>query len=640
MADRLAREARREAEANRMEEGEQRSSEQEHRRAAVTAAERMAGFQPTASSSRMSEDTQAHHSSRLRSQPATPAQPAMGQAMPSHRKSQTATQAGARVSSAPETPKPPRFNDLRPEDVPQPSNRAAFPHAFERWEFLSSHWEGLTSYWLHKLEDNQKEIARVLPGAPAMQRQIQDLSAAGANLFHALVELQRLRNSSERKFKRWFSEAKAEQEKWLEAQADLQGQLNAERLAKDELQLQLEAARRGIVHEKNRASEDRKELYIAKNEARRAWESLGERNVKDLECLKNLREGLPTIIGGEIHVVPLSTYKQDMERRPATADSPQYHQARSQQSQHTQQPQQQYQPIVPDVQYQADEPSPTNTDPFTEAARAGQQLHHEPDLEQLGPEDRQPYLTGSTPASSSTARTFISPQEQRRDMSPQGMSPLSPNVTTTRPMFQSSQLVGSGSARDQPELFYQQLPGKVYLHSSPGSGASGSKTPTAVPAQEAPGLGSRPSFDSNTSEGTEYEVDQHGNVRRDAQGRPVVYRNPNRSTTQNVSHVSSEEYDTAADVARERELGARYGVGVAPPPVPRAPTSSAEAMASFATSTVGDVDDMPAGYQAAEPADYEGAGYGDWEGLQSRHHHPTRLSDVLEEDERSRTTAE
>ena len=48
-----------------------------------------------------------------------------------------------------------------------------------------------------------------------------------------------------------------------------------------------------------------------------------------------------------------------------------------------------------------------------------------------------------------------------------------------------------------------------------------------------------------------------------------------------------------------------------------------------------------ADYRDVEPADYEGAGYGsDWEALQSRHHHPTRLSDVLEEDERSRTTAE
>ncbi|KAH0300962.1 hypothetical protein KCU71_g11695, partial [Aureobasidium melanogenum] len=166
-----------------------------------------------------------------------------------------------------------------------------------------------------------------------------------------------------------------------------------------------------------------------------------------------------------------------------------------------------------------------------------------------------------------------------------------------------------------------------------------SKTPIAEAVQGTRDLGSRPSYESDTTEGTEYEIDEQGAVRRDAQGRPVVYRNPNRGAGQNTSHVSSEEYDTAADVAHERELAARYGVGMPPSQIPRAPTSSAEAMASFATSTADDVES--ASYRDAEPADYEGAGFGsDWEALQSRHHHPTRLSDVLEEDERSRTTAE
>ena len=73
-----------------------------------------------------------------------------------------------------------------------------------------------------------------------------------------------------------------------------------------------------------------------------------------------------------------------------------------------------------------------------------------------------------------------------------------------------------------------------------------------------------------------------------------------------------------------------------PPTVPHAPTSSAKVVALFATSTV-----EPVGYRDAEPTDYEDAGYGsDWEALQGRHHRLTSLSDVLEEDERSRTTAE
>jgi hypothetical protein len=62
-----------------------------------------------------------------------------------------------------------------------------------------------------------------------MRRQITDLSAAGANLFHAVVELQRLRASSERKFQRWFFETKREQERAREVQGELERLLRAER---------------------------------------------------------------------------------------------------------------------------------------------------------------------------------------------------------------------------------------------------------------------------------------------------------------------------------------------------------------------------------------------------------------------------
>lgn len=99
-----------------------------------------------------------------------------------------------------------------------------FPPAFDRWETLSSHWEGLTSYWIRKLEGNSADFASQ-PIAQQMTRQITDLSAAGANLFHAVVELQRLRASSERKFQRWFFETRAEQEKAQEQIAELQTQL-------------------------------------------------------------------------------------------------------------------------------------------------------------------------------------------------------------------------------------------------------------------------------------------------------------------------------------------------------------------------------------------------------------------------------
>jgi hypothetical protein len=639
MADRRAREARREAEASRQSEGEQRSSDPERRRAAAAAVERMAGPEPTSSSTRRSEDSPGDFSTRQRSQSQSAQQSSKSQPTSGQRRSQT----GARVSSAPNPPQSTQVNDFGSDDVPTSGTRSSFPHAFERWEDLSSHWEGLTSYWLRKIEGNTEELRGTFPSASAMQRQIQDLSAAGANLFHGLVELQRLRASSERKFKRWFNETKAEQEKWQESRADLQGLINSERRLKDSYEREVEKIRKAYLSEKNRANEDRRELNIAKAEARRAWESLGEMEAKNTEIMNNLRQGIPTNIGG-IQVVPMhATGNQDNERRPTTgvsiSGSPQYQQARSQQSPQTHHAQQKYQPIVPDIQYQEDEPSPTNTDPFTESARAGQQVHHEPDMQQLEYDARQPYLSGSASASTSTARTAISPRQQRRDVSPPEISPLSPNVTTTRPIIQSSHATNVGASSDQSELFYQQPPGKVYLHNSPGSSAARSRTPVPETAQGTHDLGSRPSYESNTTEGTEYEVDEHGVVRRDTQGRPVVYRNTSRGANQNASLVSSEEYDTAADVAREREHAARYGVGMPPPPVPRAPTSSAEAMASFATSTADDIE--PAGYHDVEPADYEGAGYGsDWEALQSRHHHPTRLSDVLEEDERSRTTAE
>ncbi|THW22997.1 hypothetical protein D6D23_05795 [Aureobasidium pullulans] len=636
MADRLAREARREAEANQQREEEQRSSERERRRAAAAATERMARPEASSSSARVPEETQGNLPSRQRSQSQSAQQPPNTQATSGHRRSHTTTQSGARISSAPDPPSASKGDDLR-EEVRPSTTRMNFPHAFERWEDLSSHWEGLTSYWLRKIEGNTDEIRRNIPSAAAMQRQIQDLSAAGANLFHGLVELQRLRASSERKFKRWFYEMRAEQEKWQEDRADLLGQIQDERNAKEQALADVVQARRDARQQENVANEARRELNISKNEARRAWEDLGTMEAARLGWIGDLRQGLPTVIGG-FQVVPMHTSShQGSERRPTTGGSPQYHQARSQQSPEVHQSQQQYQPIVPDVQYQEEEPSPTDTDPFTESARAGQHLHHEPDLQQLGPDEA--YAAGSTPASTSTARTAISPQQQRRDLSPHAVSPsIHPNVTTTRPTIQPSPSASTGAVRDEPELFYQQPPGKVYLHSSPGSAGAGSRTPVAETTQTIRELGSRPSYESNTTEETEYEIDEHGNVRRDAQGRPIVYRNPSRSAQHNASHVSSEDYDTAADVARERELAARYGVNIPPPQVPHAPTTSAEAMASFATSTVDDAD--PAGYRAAEPADYEGAGYGDWEALQSRHHHPTRLSDVLEEDERSRTTAE
>lgn len=110
----------------------------------------------------------------------------------------------------------------------------SFPHAFERWETLSSHWEGLTAYWIHRLEDNST-LFRDTPIQEQMARQITDLSAAGANLFHAVVELQRLRASSERKFQRWFFETREEQERAKETQGELERLIDAGRAEREKI---------------------------------------------------------------------------------------------------------------------------------------------------------------------------------------------------------------------------------------------------------------------------------------------------------------------------------------------------------------------------------------------------------------------
>ena len=138
----------------------------------------------------------------------------------------------------------------KPADLSKPvDTRTSFPHAFERWETLSAHWEGLTSFWIRRLEDNSNEINRD-PLSQQLSRQVTDLSAAGANLFHAVVALQRLRASSERKFQRWFFETRAEQEHAQALQCFNESELEKERskvqqleLINKNLQLELEVLR-------------------------------------------------------------------------------------------------------------------------------------------------------------------------------------------------------------------------------------------------------------------------------------------------------------------------------------------------------------------------------------------------------------
>ncbi|CAG8409902.1 unnamed protein product [Penicillium salamii] len=220
---------------------------------------------------------------------------------PQHSRSQSAAALGANAGSGGFS-KPAQAPASSQQTLQQPK-RVGFPHAFERWETLSSHWEGLTSYWMRKLEQNNDDLERD-PISQQLARQITDLSAAGANLFHAVVELQRLRASSERKFQRWFFDTRAEQERAKETQADLDRQLKAEMRARAEALATAQESEKDKVKAEELLKEMRRELQISKEEARRAWEELGRREQEERDRTNSLRNGEPTLVGG-VQVVPM-----------------------------------------------------------------------------------------------------------------------------------------------------------------------------------------------------------------------------------------------------------------------------------------------------------------------------------------------
>lgn len=448
-----------------------------------------------------------------------------GQAIPR----QTVAGPTPRQSSA-----PPPASTLTGENA-QRNTTSSFPHAFERWETLSSHWEGLTSYWLHKLEQNTEEIRETIPNASTLNRQITDLSAAGANLFHAVVELQRLRASSERKFQRWFFETRADNERNREVQASLERSLAEERKVREQVAAvqgtnseEVEASRREVA-------EMRRELAISKDEARRAWEELGRRNQESLDLSQSLKEGRVTIVGG-VQVVPWfgqggTSVSQGGQGRSGYVQSERDDEA-------------QYYHQDPAAAH-ASAASPTNTDPFTEGGRrqVPLPLHHE---------------TGNAylPTAAPSANRFAAATTQA--------TPSSHLAATTASASGSS---GSATA------FYQQSHAPQ-VPSHPG---------TQVRTQEVRSEGSYV-----TSEGdTEYAIDPSGNIRRDEHGEPVVF---NRRTQESrASDGEGNDFD---------------GEGVEAPEVP-----------------------------AGEGPDYEGQGFEGYQQYVPRHHHPTRLSDVLEEEE-------
>ncbi|KAF2270833.1 hypothetical protein CC78DRAFT_573189 [Lojkania enalia] len=478
---------------------------------------------------------------------------------------------------APPPPPPPTQPAAAGPSGPQPrqSTTSTFPHAFERWETLSSHWEGLTSYWIRRLEQNTDEIRRDTL-SQQMSRQITDLSAAGANLFHAVVELQRLRASSERKFQRWFYEHRQEQERAQEREAQLEHALRVEREARADAVANMERMATEKKNAERAVVEMKRELQISKEEARRAWEELGRREQEERDRTFALREGQPTLVGG-VQVVPMPQglgRHGSVPHRPHTGDDV-YGTGPS--SSHE---------LEQHYSYEEGQ-SPTDTDPYVQGSRQTTALRHEPDVPTLSQGTYVP--TGAFSAAAVAGLSQTSGQS--------GMpAPLNPQHRAADTQQSSAQTTTS-----RPEAFYQQP--EAYLHRDTAASVA-----TSIPEDERSYVGT--SHDDVTTEGDEeYALDDYGNYILDQHGRRVPFRE--------LRQRDSDEYNVEEDRRRELEHLQHYGTAVAGP------------SSYVTTSSAGP------GYQ--QSPDYSGEGYGnEWTGM--RHHHPTRLSDVPEEDEKSRTS--
>ncbi|KAF7553030.1 hypothetical protein G7046_g7215 [Stylonectria norvegica] len=302
-AERERERSRVDQEARQQEEIRRQSSER--RRAAAAAAAQGSGVPPKEPMDPQRQGYGAPETASRRQRASTTSQ--VPQQRPV-RNNNTTQQPPPQIFTAPAPATQPNFGPQTGEIANQGTTAAkprnSFPHAFERWETLSAHWEGLTSYWIRKLEQNQDEISRS-PINQQLERQVTDLSAAGANLFHAVVELQRLRASSERKFQRWFFETRSELERAQEVNAMLEGAIGDERRGRAAAIRDAVENERGTSKAKQQLSEMRKELAISKEEARRAWEELGRREQEERDRTLSLQSGQPTIVGG-VQVVPMT----------------------------------------------------------------------------------------------------------------------------------------------------------------------------------------------------------------------------------------------------------------------------------------------------------------------------------------------
>jgi hypothetical protein len=434
---------------------------------------------------------------------------------------------------------------------------STFPHAFERWEMLSSKWEGMTSHWISRLQLNSEELQNQ-PMLAQLSRQVTDLSAAGANLFTALVELQKLRASSERKFQRWFHDTRTEMERQQELIGQLERALIQERRDRADDQVNweklVENARR-TEHSFSRLNAEKdRELQIAKDESRRAWEELGRYEALERERQKALAQGLPVEIGGYTVYPRLfpESRQGSVLQRPSTQGDPRPSSRRGPQASHS-----------------------IEDDPFVAETGAGDAIQEQSDA-------------GTWSPSRSTA----------------GLGPPSTSRT--------SAYTTAG---------YGTTAGYTSFSSPPGG------PPLGFYSQANTHLDNHPS-----DEDLRYERDDVGNILIDEYGRPLSYRRGLHEARSSESEGENAPYTSFTNDPADRRripgtssqaMGPAHGVAG-----PGAPSMQTRPEADFGFFNEEEEEGEDAGYGVEEQEEEEGGA----------HYHPTRLSDVPEEDELSRAS--
>jgi hypothetical protein len=522
----------------------------------------------------------------------------------------------------------------------QPATGASFPHAFERWEQLSAHWEGLTSYWIHKLQQNTDKIQHDMT-LKQLSDQVSDLSAAGANLFHAVVELQRLRASSERKFGRWFEQVRGDQELATGRIADL------ERLLQEEKDAQLNAPQVNIPYFNARIAEINYENSVIKAESKRAWDEMGMREKADRDMQMMLRSGRPIYIGG-IQVVPTqASYNQSgtMVRDP--------HQQQQQQYPNYPMPNypQSQGPVGSPAHQQAisqgygiydqQQPSPTDTDPFS--GQAAPRSAHRPTTSG----GFQAFNSGPSPPPIGSMTPVTGPPQQYPGMSPQVQRMQQHHTTSPQYPFPSPGGMAPGTMP-----FYHQS--QQYIHQPGGSSSSrqyqqqsqpyvDSGSPSGQEDDDSPWLEPR-MLDSPPQLESQHQAETYGQYEHEQQQEPGSPEHSYTPVQQEPPPRGGLYLQYSPEGTRPQlQQGHQQGYTQQPPVLPSTQTPHEQQQDKPYTDQEQYAEhpdhERPRSPEQAEEesVQYEGAGYGrhaaDWEGVAAHQHYASRLSDVLEEED-------